>query len=372
MNVLIILNGEIIKRDNGLFVLNGEGEFLLELASLGHNLEVIHFCFLYKSKNSIAGCSISNNDNIKVTCLKHRKNKYLSYIFAYLRIANSILQNDFIYFFYPSSFFFVGFLTKLFGKKFGLCIRGEVGIYSKTSKLLYNYSKISLTVSPKFTKFVQSCGGNSDTIRPMIDYSESDMVVDRVYRDKKRYNILFISRVEQEKGVFELIEAINRLNDDGINNFKLKIIGEGGAWTKVNHRCEKYGLHEVVNLHGKVVDKTDLSNFYKSADLFILPSYNEGFPRVLYEAMIFGVPIITTFVGAIDGVMKDGYNCYKIESKDVDTIYNILKLFLLNYKEKSIVAKNASSTIAEYLHRFKMSHAQLLNENMESAILNKC
>lgn len=364
MNVLIVLNGGITKRENGLFILNGDGAFLLELAALGHKIEVFHFYFLYEGKNSSAGFDLLNRSNIKVTSLEH-KNKILSYIIAYSKLVNCILKNDFTYFFFPSSFCYAGFLSKWLGKKFGLYVRGEEGIKSKIAKSLYNYSEFSFTVSPRFTDMIRSYGCNAETIRPMIGYTEDEIDFKRVYKKKEIYNLLFVSRVEEEKGIFELIEAIRRLINDGMKNFNLNIVGEGDAWEKVQQVCLKNGLQKIVKLHGKIVDEVALSYFYKEADIFIHPSYNEGFPRVLYEAMIFGVPIITTFVGAIDGVMIAGYNCYKIAPKDIESIYRCLKEILSNYPEKSVVAKNASSTIIDYLKKYSTSHATLLDNKMK-------
>ena len=66
--------------------------------------------------------------------------------------------------------------------------------------------------------------------------------------------------------------------------------------------------------------KTDLMRFYRKAHIFIFPSYHEGFPRVLYEAMINSLPIVTTMVGGISGRMVDGENCIGIPAKSAGAI----------------------------------------------------
>ena len=95
--------------------------------------------------------------------------------------------------------------------------------------------------------------------------------------------------------------------------------------------------------------KLELAGHYASADLFILPTHHEGFPRVLYEAMIFGVPILTTFVGGIPMIMKNGINSYRIPPKDAVGLSAQIIAFLSDYKNRAVVAKNATQTIIDYL-----------------------
>ncbi len=65
--------------------------------------------------------------------------------------------------------------------------------------------------------------------------------------------------------------------------------------------------------------------------------------------MIFGVPIMTTFVGGISAIMRDGVNCYRLEPKNADVLSSKIMAFLSDYEKKSVIARNATQTIVEYL-----------------------
>ncbi len=104
--------------------------------------------------------------------------------------------------------------------------------------------------------------------------------------------ILFLSRIHPKKGVLDLIKAFGDLKPEG---WELVIAGndDGG------HRavCEDFASHQVnadrITFTGPVSD-ADKWEVYRSADLFVLPSYSENFGIVIGEALGMGVPVITT------------------------------------------------------------------------------
>ena len=123
-------------------------------------------------------------------------------------------------------------------------------------------------------------------------------------------------------------------------------------------------LSNTVKLKGPYYDSNQIKELYLSSDLFILPSYHEGFPRTIYEAMIFGTPIITTFVGGIPNLMVNKYNCYKIEPYSVDSIVEVLDEVLNNYIAVENIVLNAFTTVNKVLNEKKLSHAECLNEQL--------
>ncbi|HHX69330.1 MAG TPA: glycosyltransferase family 4 protein, partial [Gallicola sp.] len=111
----------------------------------------------------------------------------------------------------------------------------------------------------------------------------------------------------------------------------------------------------------------EIAEYYTKSDVYILPTYHEGFPRTLYEAMIFGTPIITTFVGGIPGIMKDGYNCKRIEPKSVVSIVAGLEFAICNYNKMIEYAKNGTDTVYNILDPERPSHAGHLNQILENS-----
>ena len=110
-----------------------------------------------------------------------------------------------------------------------------------------------------------------------------------------------------------------------------------------------------------ISDKNKLIDVYKKSEIFVLPTYHEGFPRVLYEAMIMGIPIVTTFVGSIDYLMKKEINCLEIKVRDIDSIVFALKRLIDKPKLANDLTEKARKTVINYLSDKKRNHEEHLN-----------
>jgi glycosyltransferase involved in cell wall biosynthesis len=350
MKIMVVNNTVIVEKEKGLFVYKETGKFFSDLRQ--NDNQVYIFQMSMKENGSIgflADYNISNNE-FNIVAIKRRKSRLLAYFKAFFKGFQTIRKVDFIFLFYPGHFCSVlAFICVILKKRFGFYIRGEQGITSTISKYLYNKAIAIFTVSPKFTEMVSLAGAKAMTFRPMIEFCEDDMIRDREYKNKNKYTILFVGRIEQDKGVFELVEAAHLLNQEHIRNFEIHLVGDGVDKKYLNETIKNYSLDDFFIFHGTITEKSALTEHYKNADIFVLPTYHEGFPRVLYEAMIFGVPIITTFVGGISRLMNDGTNSYRIEPKDSIGLSSSIKAFLLDYENRALIAKNATRTIIEYL-----------------------
>lgn len=102
-----------------------------------------------------------------------------------------------------------------------------------------------------------------------------------------------------------LLEAVKLLRGQ-IDNFKVTFVGTGPGVDELTRRVQDAGLSEHVKLTGGIYDEVELIREYDAADLFVFPTYAEGFPRVIFEAMARGLPVIATPVGGIPDIVKDG------------------------------------------------------------------
>lgn len=130
---------------------------------------------------------------------------------------------------------------------------------------------------------------------------EQDRLDDLGLLDKGDFKrILFLSRIHPKKGVLDLIKAFGDLNPGG---WELVIAGNddpsagSGQVGAYKRACEDFASHQVnadrISFMGAVSD-ADKWEVYRSADLFVLPSYSENFGIVIGEALGMGVPVITT------------------------------------------------------------------------------
>jgi glycosyltransferase involved in cell wall biosynthesis len=354
MKLLVINSNAMFENETGIYIYKETGKFLNELNS-AYDVENLHFKLPFTNNDGMANYDLQKTQ-IKITAIKRQKNKLLTYINAYGKALKSLYGSDFLYIFYPNSFSYLALLSIVLGKPFGLYIRGEKGILSSKSIFLYKHAKFILTVSPQFSYVVAKYNGKTETIRPMIEYSDTDIIRNRVYDHKRVYKFLYVGRIEIAKGTFELIEAFNILVKKG-HNIKLYLVGDGENTIEIKGLVDKYGLGDSVVFFGSVYDREKIKSLYQEADVFILPTHHEGFPRVLYEAMIFGTPILTTFVGSIPYLMKDDVNCYKIEAKNINDIVEKMDMMIANYSKGAKVATNATETISRYLAANNETHS---------------
>jgi glycosyltransferase involved in cell wall biosynthesis len=111
--------------------------------------------------------------------------------------------------------------------------------------------------------------------------------------DKK--NILFLSRIHKIKGLDNLINAWNIIPSDLRKNWNLRIIGTGemNYLKTIQRLIDSLNLGKEIKLVGSKFDQEKIFEFQNS-ELFVLPSYSEGFPIAVLEALACGLPVITT------------------------------------------------------------------------------
>ncbi len=362
--ILLLDNSSLTPLDGDFCCETKTGEFASELKVLGN--EVTMYGQLVKEENTVHAYNL-NNKEINVVGVKRKKNKIINYLVLYFLAIPEILKADFVYIFYPTAFRYIPFLCRLFKVPYGVYIRGEQGLEFKTSRWIYKNALVIFTVTKYFTELINKLTDKktAHTIRPMIPLSEKDIVKNRKYPVKDHYTILFLARVEADKGVEELLLAVKELKLQEYA-FTLNLVGSGGYLPQAKKLAEHLGISNFVTFHGAILDSDKVRQLYLDADLYVLPTYHEGFPRTLYEAMIFGSPIVTTFVGGIPGLMTDCYNCLEIKPKSVDSIVERMAHALNHPAEMAQYARNAIKTVTPVVNSARLSHAGHLHK-----VLNK-
>jgi len=118
-------------------------------------------------------------------------------------------------------------------------------------------------------------------------------------------NILFLSRIEKEKGIFETIDAFEMLLNKQYN-VKLSVAGDGSALQSVIEYAKKKKFPEnKLTFLGYVFGDEKIKAFQEH-DIYCLPSYSEGMPNSVLEAMAFGLPVIASPVGGLKDFFENG------------------------------------------------------------------
>lgn len=135
-----------------------------------------------------------------------------------------------------------------------------------------------------------------------------DLDTFKIYPEiEKKYDLVFASRLEKNKGINLLLEAIRIVKLQN-PNVKLLIIGRGSQEEKIKLQVTSYKLQDNIFFSGWLETTRDVAVAINSAKVFINPSLNEGGPRVVLEAMACGLPVITTKVGLMHDLILDGEN----------------------------------------------------------------
>lgn len=117
---------------------------------------------------------------------------------------------------------------------------------------------------------------------------------------KKEYDLIFIGRLEINKGI-ELF--LNAVKETGLSAV---IVGDGSLKNIIKFKIENLKLK--IDIHGWAKDSEEIAELINKSKVLVMPSYNEGGPRVVLEAMACGVPIVTTKVGLMPDIINEGQN----------------------------------------------------------------
>lgn len=224
--------------------------------------------------------------------------------------------------------------------------------YLRFFKATFGKATTLFVLSQKFANKLREWGyqGNVVVETTVVDATIlNDFNIEQKYtsqNSKVKIRILFLSRLLKEKGVYETIDAFENIRRK-FHNLELMIAGDGEAFKAVSD----YIRHrDGISMCGHVVGQQKI-NLFTSSHIYCLPSYSEGLPTSVLEAMAFGLPIITTPVGGLQDFFKDGKMGYFVGVRNVSELQYSLERLISDYK------------LIEEIGRFnyKYAHDMLMN-----------
>jgi glycosyltransferase involved in cell wall biosynthesis len=154
--------------------------------------------------------------------------------------------------------------------------------------------------------------------------------------------LLYHGRVDRRKGVLDMIEALERLDAEGLP-FRLVLSGIGPDLGEATRRLEAAGLMRLTTLRG-YVDYDHAPDAYKGADIFVSPTYAEGFSNTILEAMASGLATISCrAVGVVD-CLRDEENGLLTDPGDIDALTTGLRRLIT---DTALRARLADTALAE-------------------------
>lgn len=171
-----------------------------------------------------------------------------------------------------------------------------------------------------------------------------------IHRLSNGVRALFMGSIGPRKGAFDLIVALGRLKSRGCV-FPVWIAGyeeREGDLPKAQIQLEELHLAESCKLTGAVLGEKKAELFEKT-NLFILPSYNEGLPMAILEAMTAGMAVVSTPVGGIPEVVRDGYNGFLVQPGNIDALAEKLEILVRDPKLCQIMGQRSREIIEREL-----------------------
>lgn len=165
-----------------------------------------------------------------------------------------------------------------------------------------------------------------------IDQKIEEAAIDFHTTYRNNVVILYFGRLIEKKGIDYLIKAFAKLHER-FDNIVLMIIGEGPERHNLEKLCIQMKLTDVV-FRGAVEEKLKAA-YFLGADIYVYPSITLGLPEEwplgVVEAMSVGKPVIvSTAVGSAPDVVKQGVNGFVVQEKNVNALYNAIKIMIEN------------------------------------------
>jgi len=215
-----------------------------------------------------------------------------------------------------------------------------------------NRLDILIVASHNWQKILQENCGIKTKIRIISNPIDKIFEKEAIKFKKHEGNtILFVGRIDTEKGVLDIIEAANLLK----NRINKEFIFAGSATkrndlNKFKNLVHKYNLENEINLKGMVIGKEKI-NLFRQASIFLLPSYIENFPLVIIEAAAAGLPIIATLVGALTDFFKHNESIMFIESGNINQLAKAIEVLINDKAKREKLARGAREVFSTKLSR---------------------
>ena len=172
---------------------------------------------------------------------------------------------------------------------------------------------------------------------------------------KEKTIFTFIGRLLHDKGIVEFVEAAQAIKDQ-YPNTEFWVIGEldkeNPSMVKKAQLLEWIEQGSII-YHGFV---KDVRPFIAKSDCIVLPSYREGMPRIILEAMSMSKPVITTKTAGCRETVVAGENGFLVEIQDSEALVNGLNEFIkLNHEQKHLMGEKGRKMVLEAFNSEKIA-----------------
>ena len=169
--------------------------------------------------------------------------------------------------------------------------------------------------------------------------------------------LICVGRLCEQKGQLLLLEAAKNLHDLGVN-FELILAGDGEMRAEIESLIIQYRLQNKVKITGWI-SSDEVRNHILSSQVLVLPSFAEGLPVVIMEAMSLRRPVISTYIAGIPELLIPGENGWLCAAGDVEALTKAMRDALLTSVEALQKMGDAAYTRVIARHNIDIEAAKL-------------
>lgn len=221
--------------------------------------------------------------------------------------------------------------------------------------------------------FYQGVSGSKDekfvVIQNWLNAEPYFNIQARTPKTDEPLKILYLAWVNGQKGIFDFIDAAKAVLAKH-KNVEFWVCGEGADSDSARAKVIEYNIQNYVDFKGWVVGEHKMEVLAKT-DIYVLPSYFEGFPNALMEAMASRLPVIATTVGSIPDLVTSPQNGLLYEAGNVKALQDALETLIIDPEMRQTIAQKARETIRNNntidvaLQKFDYIFSQLDNKEEE-------
>jgi glycosyltransferase involved in cell wall biosynthesis len=244
-------------------------------------------------------------------------------------------------------------------KKQSLFYKAYLMLNKKMEKSIVHSAVFSVAAGGQLVDKYQFFGRYSYPTTPRMTLSSED-IYDREDTCQNNFiELINVGSLIHDKAQHQLLESFAMALKRN-SRLRLKIIGEGPERKNLISLAENLEIISKVEFLGYVESESILYEHLRNADIFVLSSVTEGFPRVLYEAMCMRLPIVTTNVGGIPNLMTNKKNALVVDYGQNVDFANAICMMAEDGSLRKKIIEDASKTLDSVFERMDMSQISKL------------
>jgi glycosyltransferase involved in cell wall biosynthesis len=233
-----------------------------------------------------------------------------------------------------------------------------LGRISRPLRILFIKASASIIVPGRLSRsYILSLGAKTEKVFIAPNSIDNKLFAELSIKDSERRNqikadfsfkdkivILFVGQLNERKGIRYLFHAYSKIEKDN-DNIALLVVGDGPLETVLQSLAKSLGIRRLKMFHSGL-SLEELIMLYSISDVFVLPTLEDIWGFVINEAMICGLPVISTYASqAAIEMIHSGENGYIIKEADSEELYFALKTLVYDSKKRKDMGEKARETV---------------------------